>query len=101
MMDFDMEDDTSSAGGGTGVPGGVPGGSQGGVGGPPPFVTRPPITEELKKQIIKEVTVDLISPKELSNQHNIPVEKIRKLIKDAGHKLPNRYKVTSSKSQSG
>ena len=63
-----------------------------------PVVPRPPITEELKKRIIKDVTVDLISPIVLSGQLNLPVEKIRKIIRDANHKLPNRYKVTSSKS---
>ena len=87
MMDFDMDDDNSSGHGGHGSH------QQ-----PPTVVPRPPITEELKKRIIKDVTVDLISPTALSGQLNLPVEKIRKIIKDAGHKLPNRYKVTSSKS---
>merc|ERR1719477_33714 len=92
MMDFDMDDDSSGGGQGAGSPH---------VGGPPqgmPQPQRPAITDELKKRIIKEVTVDLISPTALSGQLGLPVEKIRKIIKDAGHKLPNRYGVTSSKS---
>ena len=87
MLDFDMDDDNSG-----------PQQTMGSHQPTPPVVPRPQITEELKKRIIKEVTVDLISPTALSSQVNLPVEKIRKIIKDAGLKLPNRYKVTSSKS---
>ena len=57
---------------------------------------RPNVTDALKKQIVKEVTEDLISPRELSNRHNLTVEKIRKIVKDSGNKLPNRYKHTAS-----
>merc|ERR1711974_264947 len=49
-----------------------------------------------RKQIIREVMDDLISPRELSNRHNLPVEKIQKIVKDSGYKLPNRYKTIAS-----
>ena len=62
----------------------------------PSVIPRPAITEALKKYIIEKVTVDLISPKELSKRNNMSVERIRKIVRDAGHKLPNRYKVTST-----
>ena len=54
---------------------------------------RPSMTDELKKQIIKDVTVNLISPKTLAGQLNLPVQKIRRIIKGAGHKLPDSYKA--------
>jgi len=50
--------------------------------------TPTPLTrEQLNQQIIKEVTVDLMSPIEVSNQHKIPVPQIRTIIKAVGIKL--------------
>ena len=40
------------------------------------YPPRPTVTDALRKQIVKEVTEDLISPRELSNRHNLTVEKV-------------------------
>ena len=55
------------------------------------------MTDELKKQIVKECCDDLISPAELARVHGVNVVQIRKVVKDAGQKLPTKYKITSSK----
>ena len=39
-----------------------------------------------------EVTVDLVSPKVVSSRHKIPIGKVRRIVKEAGHKLPGRYR---------
>ena len=54
------------------------------------------ISDELKTQIVKECTEDLISPTELSKKHGMSVVSIRNMVKGAGKKLPNKYKVTGS-----
>ena len=56
------------------------------------------LTDELKSQIVKECCEDLISPAELASRHGVNVVQIRKVVKDAGQKLPTKYKITSSKS---
>ena len=60
------------------------------------YPPRPTVTDALRKQIVKEVTEDLISPRAMSIRHNLTVDKIRKIVKDSGNKLPDRYKVTAS-----
>ena len=55
------------------------------------------LTDELRCQIVKECCEDLISPAELASRHGVNVVQIRKIVKDAGKKLPTKYKVTSSK----
>ena len=55
------------------------------------------LTDELRSQIVKECCEDLISPAELASRHGVNVVQIRKIVKDAGKKLPTKYKVTSSK----
>ena len=55
------------------------------------------LTDELRNQIVKECCEDLISPAELASRHGVNVVQIRKIVKDAGKKLPTKYKVTSSK----
>ena len=41
------------------------------------------LSEALKKQIVKQVTEDRISPKELAYLHDISVHRIRKMVRDA------------------
>ena len=55
------------------------------------------LTDELKSQIVKECCEDLISPAELASRHGVNVVQIRKIVKDAGQKLPTKYKITNSK----
>ena len=55
------------------------------------------LTDELRNQIVKECCEDLISPAELASRHGVNVVQIRKIVKDAGKKLPTKYKVTSSR----
>ena len=58
------------------------------------------MTDELKVQIIKLCCEDLISPAELASRFGVNVVQIRKVIKDAGQKLPTKYKITNSKNLS-
>ena len=57
---------------------------------------KPKMTDQVRDQIIKEVTVNLISPSEVSKKVGMSVVAIRNVIKTAGMKLPARYKVTST-----
>ena len=55
------------------------------------------LTDDLRSQIVKECCDELISPAELASRHGVNVVQIRKIVKDAGKKLPTKYKITSSK----
>ena len=52
------------------------------------------VDDEKKRELIKEVTEDLISPVVLADWYDIPVNVVRTTVKNAGFKLPGRYKVT-------
>jgi len=69
---------------------------------PPIDATTPPTsgggqeyTDVLKRRVVTEVTVDLVSPKVVSSRHKIPIGKVRRIVKAAGHKLPGRYRITA------
>ena len=52
------------------------------------------VDDILKRKLIKEVTEDLISPVVLAEWYDIHVNVVRTTVKNAGFKLPGRYKVT-------
>ena len=59
---------------------------------PPTSGGRQEYTDKLKRRVVTEVTVDLVSPKVVSSRHKIPIGKVRRIVKEAGHKLPGRYR---------
>ena len=56
-------------------------------------------SKDARDAIVTQVTVELISPTELSHRHNISISAIRGWVKAAGKRLPSRYRQTPSWSQ--
>ena len=59
---------------------------------------RPPedFSEEEKKSIVEECTVELYSPTMLAEKYNVNVTAIRGWIKSAGKTLPQKYKFNAT-----
>ena len=55
------------------------------------------ITDEERDTIVKEVVIDQISPAVVGRNHAVSVTHVRTLVRNAGHKLPLKYKVTKEK----
>ena len=64
------------------------------------FVSKPKPSEELKAEIVKMVVEDLVSPTFISQKHNISVVSVRKMVTDAGHKLPSKYNTKGTSNRS-
>ena len=52
---------------------------------------------EEREKIVHEVVTEQISPALLAEKYGIGVAQIRAWVKNAGHKLPSRYKATKMK----